>query len=119
MMGLGITCKVTASTLGRIQVSFNFTHANTAVTTDTVRLKCGTGTAPANNTASTGTNLGSQRTMYEPTATASNPRSISGLVLTRSNGWHAILVRHAAGSRLRRVDRHGDQLLGDRILTNP
>jgi len=70
MMGLGGACTITPTVTGRVVVSFNFTHKNSGVTTDTAQIKFGTGAAPANNTAATGTNVGSQRPMFEPTATA-------------------------------------------------
>lgn len=101
MMGLGSTCKITPSASGRILVSFNFVHGNTAMTTDTVQVKYGTGTAPSNNATSTGTNLGSQKAMYEPTATASNPVSISGMVVTGltvgTQYWFDILLGAGSG----------------------
>ncbi|WP_257164698.1 hypothetical protein [Bradyrhizobium sp. SRS-191] len=82
MMGLGATCKITPSASGRVMVSFNFVNANTGVFTNTAQIKYGTGTAPSNNVASTGTSLGTQKAVYEPVATASLPVSMSGYVLT-------------------------------------
>jgi hypothetical protein len=79
MMGLGSACQITP--MVTVSISFNFTHMNTGVTTDTAQVKFGTLPAPANNTGATGTNVGSLRPMYEPTATASNPVSISGLIV--------------------------------------
>lgn len=82
MMGLGGACSFTPTVTGRVQVSFNFTHTNTGIVTDTAQIKYGTGSAPANNAGQTGSNLGSTRAMYEPAGTASMPISMSGYIVT-------------------------------------
>lgn len=82
MMGLGATCAITPKTTGRVLVSFNFVSANSGVTTNTATLKFGTGGAPANAAAPTGTTIGTTRAIFEPAATASNPVSLSGYTIT-------------------------------------
>lgn len=59
MMGLGTTCKLTPAYSGRIRVSFEGTiNNNTANKTSSIKVYYGTGTAPANAAAITGTQLG-------------------------------------------------------------
>lgn len=77
MMGLGTTCKITPTASGKVLILFNFTHASAGVTTDVVRPRFGTGAPPAYNTGVSGTALGNDRAMYEPTATASLPVSLA------------------------------------------
>lgn len=58
-MGLGGTCKITPTYSGRLNVRFSGNMANnTATGIETVAIKYGTGTAPANGDAATGTTLG-------------------------------------------------------------
>lgn len=80
MMGLGSTCAITPLQSGKVLISFNFTHANAAVTTDTLQTMRGTGTAPANGVASTGTAVGNARLLFEPSGTANMQHSLSYLV---------------------------------------
>lgn len=59
MMGLGATCKITPVTSGRVRMGIRGALGNTAATiTSNSQFKYGTGTAPANAAASTGTSVG-------------------------------------------------------------
>lgn len=58
MMGMGGTCKITPSSTGRVQVWFIGDDSNTSINTDTRTVRYGTGTAPANAAALTGTSFG-------------------------------------------------------------
>jgi len=102
MMGLGATCKITPAISGKVLVTFNFTHANVISTTDTITLMRGTGSAPANNSGTTGTSVGNQRPMFEPTGTASNPVGLSyivtGLTTGVSNWFDYLLATGSAGN---------------------
>ncbi|MCK1543265.1 hypothetical protein IVB12_15220 [Bradyrhizobium sp. 179] len=56
MMGMGSTCKITPASTGRVQVWFVGSQADSAASwTHTVNVRYGTGTAPANAAAITGT----------------------------------------------------------------
>lgn len=102
MMGLGATCAITPAVSGRVLVSFNFTHANGVLTTDTIQTKRGTGAAPANNAGATGTNVGNQRALFEPTATSSNAVNltyiVTGLTTGTSNWFDFLLATGSAGN---------------------
>lgn len=55
MMGMGTTCKITPSSTGRVQVRFVGSTQNTGIRQNTMNVRFGTGTAPTNGAALTGT----------------------------------------------------------------
>jgi hypothetical protein len=59
MMGLGSTCKLTPNFSGRVRLSFNGAFGDTTANSSPIaQIRYGTGTAPANAAALTGTTLG-------------------------------------------------------------
>lgn len=58
MMGLGATCKMTPAYSSRVTVAFTGTVSNSVTGTGTNSVRYGTGTAPINGAAATGTAIG-------------------------------------------------------------
>jgi hypothetical protein len=90
MMGLGGTCKITPVYSGRIFVQFMGDVAN-SVTGDSAFFTAhyGTGTAPVNAAAATGTVIGAQIGMTEPVGGDIIPFTVGGIVtgLTPSTAY--------------------------------
>jgi hypothetical protein len=81
MMGMGSTCKLTPTYSGRIKVEFNGTMTNSG-TGDQVTAAAfyGTGTAPTNGAAATGTSVGPNVNAYISLGTAQYPFSNGGII---------------------------------------
>lgn len=102
MMGLGTTCHITPTYSGRVEVNFRGTYQNAVAGANTVaRAMFGTGTAPANGAASTGTQIGA--------AAAGSPGAANGDVSLAPGGvltgltvgtpvWFDIGLNVASGS---------------------
>jgi hypothetical protein len=69
MMGCGATCHITPRYSGRVNVRFDFTVVGAANVVSTHGVRYGTGTAPVNGAALTGTLLGSLGTVFTGPAT--------------------------------------------------
>lgn len=85
MLGVGSTCKITPILTGRIHIDFWFNYADNSSTTLAALGKYGTGTAPANAAAVTGTSFGSNLSLQAGaggiTYFASTGANISGLTV--------------------------------------
>ena len=81
MMGLGATCKITPATSGRVQF-FIIANASLATVSGTVSVNgyYGTGTAPSNGAAVTGTQFDGARALTISAAGAFGIATISGFV---------------------------------------
>jgi hypothetical protein len=73
MMGLGGTCVFTPSVSARVKFGIYGTYANSTGANTGVRFYRGTGTAPANGVATTGTQIGPTWSLSEPVATGVFP----------------------------------------------
>lgn len=80
MMGMGGTCKITPSSTGRVQVWFigDDTNSSGSTPTNTRSVRYGTGTAPANAAALTGTSFGNN-TQIVSTATGTYSFHLGGV----------------------------------------
>jgi hypothetical protein len=81
MMGMGSTCTVTPATTGRINFTFDGTVASATIADGgTIALRYGTGTAPANAAAATGTVLGNSPQYLVSTTAARYPYALNRVV---------------------------------------
>lgn len=81
MMGLGGTCTITPVYTGRVKVEFLGWLKNSAVATSTHKVFFGTGTAPINGAAITGTQIGNSVGLDEP-ASANQLQMANGGIIT-------------------------------------
>jgi hypothetical protein len=83
MMGLGTTCKITPVYSTRVHLAFFGNASQNAVSTFSIQNRFGTGTAPANGAAPTGTLIGAVASGTSPTSgyqgSFATPVIISGL----------------------------------------
>jgi hypothetical protein len=80
MMGLGSTCKLTPVFSTRVRVSFfGSIDNNTAAAVTDLRVFFGTGTAPSNGAAQTGTEIGTFVAGVSTTASATLPLANGGI----------------------------------------
>jgi hypothetical protein len=101
MMGLGGTCKLTPAYSTRIKLEFNFTIQNTGTGSQTSVVKFGTGTAPTNGAAPTGTSVGSARNVSVGIAGAPLPITQGGIItgLTPATAyWFDLDIFGSAGT---------------------
>jgi hypothetical protein len=101
MMGLGTTCKITPATSGRVKFAVIFDTTNTSVTLNTVGFRFGTGTAPVNGAAVTGTAPGGNKTINVVTATANFMGTLDYITTGLAIGtavWFDIALAAAAGT---------------------
>lgn len=103
MMGLGTTCKITPVYSGRVHLQFQGSMSNTtSLASVTVQVRYGTGTAPANASAITGTAIGSAVTGWVPTASGILPfGGIGGVITGLSAGtayWFDVSVAVSSGT---------------------
>lgn len=99
MMGLGGTCALTTTYKTRIKFSWSGLYSNTSTGATGLRFYYGTGTAPANAAATTGTQVGPTWAVTCPSAAATIPFSVTIIVtgLTVSTAyWFDVAVN--AGS---------------------
>jgi hypothetical protein len=69
MMGFGSFCKITPVTTGRVRMGIRGALGNTSASiTDSVQFRYGTGTAPANGAAASGTTVGGNIGVTSPAA---------------------------------------------------
>jgi hypothetical protein len=81
MMGLGTTCHITPTYSSRVMVTFVGNVVNTTISqTMTTKIFFGTGTAPANAAATTGTQIGNQIAPDSGTAAFHYPISNGGII---------------------------------------
>jgi hypothetical protein len=81
MMGLGSTCHITPVYSSRIQVSFQIDISNSvASSANTVSLRFGTGTAPTNGAAVTGTQVGSALNGQIQSAAVILPATLTAII---------------------------------------
>lgn len=80
MMGLGTSCNLTPVYSTRVKVDFNFTIQSTGTTAQNSVLKFGTGTAPTNGAAATGTSVGNTRNVTVGIAGAPIPITQGGII---------------------------------------
>lgn len=87
MLGVGTVCVFTPSYSTRVRVTFDLNFANNTAGSGLVAaLAYGTGTAPANGVALTGTVVTSQRLGITSTANESNPMSLNAIISGLSPG---------------------------------
>ena len=103
MMGLGGTCKITPATTGRIKVEFvGTTFNNTASANNNIAFRYGTGAAPANAAAPSGTVLGTALVVTTLAAiTGTTPFVIGGIVTGLTVGtayWFDLVIATTAGT---------------------
>ncbi len=102
MMGLGTTCKITPVYSTRVQITIDGDVANSGVAnTAGIKLFYGTGTAPINGAASTGTQYGQQMVMTTTAGNAQVPFSKTAYVTGLSVGvaiWIDIGLLAGAGT---------------------
>lgn len=81
MAGLGSTCHITPVYSTRLYVHFQGVLSNTNTNTSTaVQIRYGTGTAPVNGAAGTGTTVGSTLNIGVNPAVSNVPASVEGLI---------------------------------------
>lgn len=100
MSGLGTTCKLTPVYSGRIKFEFLGATRNTAANTTVYNAMWGTGTAPANGVAATGTAVGPTVASTSPTSTSATPFSAGGIITGLTPGtayWFDISQATAGG----------------------
>lgn len=81
MMGLGSSCTITPTT-SRVQFSFYGIYFNSAASNCTFTLKFGTGAAPANGAAATGTTVGVAQTYFPAALSTTLPFAAAGNIIT-------------------------------------
>lgn len=83
MMGLGSTCKLTPAYSGRLKIEFLGQGTSTGTTaTTTAKVYYGTGTAPANAAATTGTQIGNSSVMDEQGIASLHQGFANGAIIT-------------------------------------
>jgi hypothetical protein len=102
MMGLGSTCKITPSYSGRVQIFFSGVGSNNTASDAWILLvKFGTGAAPVNAAAPTGTNIGAGTAGTSAIASAALPfGGIGGIITGQAIGtqiWFDIDLQAAVG----------------------
>lgn len=102
MMGLGSTCTLTPSYSGRIKVDFQCQLSNSGTSAaNTISLRYGTGTAPVNGAALTGTVVGGTINAQLQTAAVISPAFLSGIITGLTPGtayWFDISLGTSAGT---------------------
>lgn len=102
MMGLGSACTITPIYGSRLLVTFSFSAANGTATGSVIsQVKYGTGAAPANNVAATGTSIGTSKAFESINANAPGAVSQTVLVTGLVPGtayWFDILLQAGGGS---------------------
>lgn len=103
MMGLGSTCTYTPRGSGNVLATATGVYNDSTAETGQIAARYGTGTAPANNAAVTGTRFGGATDPSIGPTGANRPSgfAFSGLItgLTRGTAyWFDLAVSHAAGS---------------------
>jgi hypothetical protein len=102
MMGIGVTCKITPVYSGRMQVMIYGTAANTGAGNQTgITLRYGSGAAPANAAAATGTAISTTISPLASTANQVLPFSLPAIVTGLSTGtsyWIDLQVSATAGT---------------------
>jgi hypothetical protein len=87
MMGLGTTCVLTPKTTGRINVAFYGNQQNTTISDGSqVKAAFGTGVAPVNGAAASGTTIGTTVSAFSPTANAAYPFFVGGTIIGQALG---------------------------------
>jgi len=87
MMGFGTACTLTPSYSGRLFIQFTGSVANTLLGDGSLlQTKYGTGTAPTNGAASTGTQVGNTVNVTSPIAGALGAFSVGGIVTGLTKG---------------------------------
>lgn len=102
MMGLGTVCKITPVYSTRVQIILvaNLSNSSSAVITEPF-LKFGTGTAPSNGAATTGTSVGSAHDYTTSAAGSLAPVALTGIVtgLTPATAyWFDVSLKVSAGT---------------------
>lgn len=87
MMGLGTVCKITPVFSGRVRFDLigNIFNSNAGAGT-AMRMYFGTGSAPANGAATTGSNIGAAQSQTAPAASAVSPIANAAIVTGLSPG---------------------------------
>jgi hypothetical protein len=102
MLGLGGTCKVTPGATGRLQITLCGASAVSVATASfTHQLRYGTGSAPANGAALTGTTVGNVMIGWSDAVNSPTPWSITVLVTGLTPGtqyWFDISSFVSTGS---------------------
>ncbi len=80
MAGLGSTCKITPTYSGRAMVQFQGSAYNSTTGNVLAQIRYGTGTAPSNGAAATGTTAGNIVTATIPSATYRSPMALAAIV---------------------------------------
>lgn len=86
MMGLGTTCKLTPTYSGRVYFEIYGVGSNTGANNFRVNARIGTGTAPANAAAPSGTQVGSTLISSVPGSGQQIPYKIGGIIATLTPG---------------------------------
>jgi hypothetical protein len=104
MLGLGSTCKVTPATSGRIQLVFDGVINNSTAAGDgaTITFRYGTGTAPINGAAASGTVTGATPQFLTSTTAAKYPfgftRLVTGLTVGTAYWFDMSLLRSVSST---------------------
>jgi hypothetical protein len=101
MMGMGATCHITPSYSGRIKFEIVGALQNSVIGTTTAILKFGTGAAPANGAAATGTSLGNNVSGTSGVAAADAPFIAPGIITGLTPGtayWFDLLLLVSGGT---------------------
>lgn len=109
MMGLGSSCTLTPVYSTRVDVSFDFEVTAGSVMNGNVRIRYGTGSAPANGGAATGTAVGAERSITVPVASGAVGGSLRAIITGLSKGtayWFDLTLWTGSGSTvsLRSID---------------
>lgn len=80
MMGLGSTATITPHLSGKVMITLSGDISNSVVGSSKVQIRYGTGTAPTNGAANTGTTLGGLVVDTVSVAGSSSPFSLQGVV---------------------------------------
>jgi len=102
MMGLGTVCKITPVYSTRVQIILvaNLSNSSSAVITEPF-LKFGTGTAPTNGAATSGTSIGSAHDYTTSAASSLAPVTLTGIVTGLTPGtayWFDTSLKVSAGT---------------------
>lgn len=101
MMGMGGTCTLTPSRYSRIRFSWSGIYSSSGVFNTGLRFYYGTGTAPANGVAATGTQVGPTQAVSCPAAGQTIPFAMSIIItgLTPSTAyWFDIAANAGSGT---------------------
>jgi len=102
MMGLGTTCTLTPSYSGRIKVDFiGAVNNNASNNSIAIRLQYGTGAAPSNGTAISGTQLASTLAINQNNASNNAPFTQGGIITGLSPGtayWFDLTLSASANT---------------------